>query len=96
MLYDKPLNLFEEFSSSENVNEYFKQYLLDLNVSQLLTIPLTAIKDDVRSQLNWWDTVTRLSYIDEMQNMKEYKKEEHSEMQDIFEIIINDLNNKIG
>ncbi len=96
MLYDKPLNLFEEFSSSENINEYFKQYLLDLNVSQLLTIPLTAIKDDVRSQLNWWDTVTRLSYIDEMQNMKEYKKEEHSEMQDIFEIIINDLNNKIG
>lgn len=95
MLYNKPLNFFEELSSSKNVNEYFKQYLLDLNASQLLTIPLTAIKDDVRSQLSWWDMVTRLSYSDEILNMKAYKKEEHSEMQDIFEIIINDLNNKI-
>lgn len=95
MLYKKPLKVFKEFSDSQSIDEYFKQYLLTLNASQELTIPYDAIKDDACSQLNWWDTVRRLAFDDNSQKRKNYDKEKQGKMQGILEAILQNFENEL-
>ncbi|WP_076811057.1 hypothetical protein [Limosilactobacillus fermentum] len=95
MLYSKPLDVFKEFNDNSNLNDYFKQFLLNLNVDQLLTIRLSDVKDNPISWLNWWDTVGYLSISDDVKKFNNYNKNKQVEMTDVLDIIIQNLTNQI-
>lgn len=95
MLYSKPLDVFKEFNDNSNLNDYFKQFLLNLNVDQLLTIRLSDVKDNPISKLNWWDTVGYLSISDDVKKFNNYNKNKQDEMTDVLDIIIQNLTNQI-
>ena len=95
MLYSKPLDVFKEFNDNPNLNEYFKQFLLNLNVDQLLTIKLSDVKDNPTSKLSWWDTVGHLSISDDVKKFNNYDKNKQVEMTNVLDTIIQNLTNQI-
>ena len=95
MLYSKPLDVFKEFNDNPSLNDYFKQFLLNLNVDQLLTIKLSDVKDNPTSKLKWWDTVGHLSIIDDVKKFNNYDKNKQIEMTNVLDTIIKNLTNQI-
>lgn len=95
MLYSKPLDVFKEFNDNPSLNDYFKQFLLNLNVDQLLTIKLSDVKDNPTSKLKWWDIVGHLSIIDDVKKFNNYDKNKQIEMTNVLDTIIKNLTNQI-
>ncbi|WP_251939823.1 hypothetical protein [Limosilactobacillus reuteri] len=95
MLYSKPLDVFKEFNNNQSLNDYFKQFLLNLNVDQLLTIKLSDIKNNPISKLNWWDTVGYLSISDDVKKFNNYDKNKQVEMTNVLDTIIQNITNQI-
>lgn len=89
MLYDEPLKEFKKYSNDPQINDYFCNFLTQLNSFQVFTVQYSDLKNVNASKANWWNNLFYLS--DSQTNFKNYNADKQARMSKIIASILDDL-----
>lgn len=89
MLYDEPLKEFKKYSNDFKVDDYFCNFLTQLNSYQVFTVQYSDLKDVNNSKVDWWNNLFYLS--DRQTNFKNYDADKQAQMIKIIACILDDL-----